>query len=186
MMYISIVLAAPFTIIRHADIALNLNRIKPDIEKKNGVRMKIEKMEISDYEEVYDMWFKTPGMGLNTIDDSEDGIRKFLDRNPSTCFIARENNRIAGVILSGHDGRRGYIHHTAVAEDSRFRGIGRALVEKAVEALREEGIHKVSFVVFKKNEDGNNFWKKLGFQERNDLVYRDKLISDQELIRIDT
>ena len=148
--------------------------------------MKIEKMLIDDYAEVYDLWINTPGMGLNTIDDSREGIEKYLKRNPETCFVAREKDRVIGVILSGHDGRRGYIHHTAVRTEYRHRGVGRALVEQAVSALSDEGIKKAAFVVFEKNTDGNNFWEKLSFKKRDDLVYRDKLITNDNLERIDT
>lgn len=148
--------------------------------------MIIDKFTIADYEEVYNLWINTPGMGLNNIDDSEEGIQKYLERNPNTCFVAKENDRILGVILAGHDGRRGYIHHTAVDTNYRKQGIGKSLVAKAIEALKEERIQKVAFVVFKKNQTGNIFWDKLGFKEREDLVYRNKVISDKELKRIDT
>lgn len=76
--------------------------------------MKIEKLTINDYSDVYQLWISTPEMGLNTIDDSREGIERYLERNPNTCFVARVDNKIVGVILCGHDGRRGYIHHTAV------------------------------------------------------------------------
>lgn len=148
--------------------------------------MIIDKFTITDYKEVYNLWINTPGMGLNNIDDSEEGIKKYLERNPNTCFVAKENNKILGVILAGHDGRRGYIHHTAVDTNYRKQGIGKSLVAKAIEALKEEGIQKVAFVVFKKNQTGNIFWDKLGFKEREDLVYRNKVISEKELNRIDT
>ncbi len=148
--------------------------------------MPIVKMKRSNYKDVYTLWINTPGMGLNTVDDSEKGIGKYIKRNPKTCFIAKESNKVIGVILSGHDGRRGFIHHTAVDCAYRNKGIGTALVNKAIEALKKEGIHKVGFVVFKKNELGNKFWEKLGFKIRKDLVYRNKVISDIELQRIET
>jgi len=148
--------------------------------------MNITIMTIKDYEGVYSLWINTPGMGLNNLDDSKEGIERYLKRNPTTCFIAQENNEIIGVILSGHDGRRGFIHHTAVAVSERNRGIGRSLVEKSLEALRKEGINKVALVVFDKNQIGNTFWEKIGFEKRNDLVYRNKVIAEREMERIDT
>ena len=148
--------------------------------------MQIVKMKISNYKDVYSLWVNTPGMGLNTVDDSKKGIGKYLKRNPKTCFIALESNKVIGVILSGHDGRRGFIHHTAVDCAYRNKGIGTALVNKALEALQKEGIHKVGFVVFKNNELGNKFWESIGFKKREDLVYRNKVISDVDLQRIDT
>ena len=147
--------------------------------------MQIHKMTIDDYDDVYCLWINTPGMGLNNLYDSRQGIDNFLKRNPNSCFVAMENAKLIGVILSGHDGRRGFIYHTAVDVSQRNNGVGRKLVEAALNALQEEGINKVAFVVFKKNEIGNAFWEKLGFGERTDLVYRNKGISNTEMIRLD-
>ena len=141
-------------------------------------------MKIEDYDAVYQLWVKTPGMGLNTTDDSREGIERYLRRNPTTCFVAEENGEIIGVILAGHDGRRGYLYHTAVSIDYRNKGIASALVDCAMEALQREGITKTALVVFTKNELGNGFWEKRGFLSRGDLVYRNKNII--ELSRIDT
>ena len=146
--------------------------------------MNIRIMEICDYENIYTLWLNTPNMGLNNLDDSKDGIAKYLERNPNTCFVAEEQGKLIGVILSGHDGRRGYIHHTAVAVDKQRRGVGTALVNAALNALEREGINKVALVVFEKNEKGNAFWEKQGFTKRSDLIYRNKAIAD--LTRIDT
>lgn len=146
--------------------------------------MKIRNMTIEDYDAVYDLWIHTPGMGLNTADDSREGIAAYLRRNPNTCFVAEEGDMLFGVILSGHDGRRGFIHHTAVRADIQRQGIGSALVSAALEALHAEGIRKVALVVFSRNEKGNAFWEKQGFTLREDLCYRNKAL--EEMIRIDT
>lgn len=146
--------------------------------------MEIRKMQCEDYEEVYGLWMSCAGMGLNNLDDSEVGISKFLQRNPDTCFVASISEKIVGVILVGSDGRRGYIYHTAVLPNYRSKGIARKLVEQSLNALKEIGIHKVALVVFEQNEAGNQFWEKLGFTMRNDLVYRNKTMT--EMIRIDT
>lgn len=141
-------------------------------------------MNIADYESVYDLWLRTPGMGLNDLDDSREGIGKYLKRNPSTCFVAEENGGIVGVIMAGHDGRRGFIYHTVVDVDYRKRGIGRQLVDCAMKALEAEGINKVALVAFSRNETGNRFWEQIGFDSRQDLTYRNRGI--HELKRIDT
>jgi ribosomal protein S18 acetylase RimI-like enzyme len=142
--------------------------------------MELSTMTIADYDEVFGLWKDTPGMGLNSLDDTKEGIEKYLKRNPATCFVARDHERLVGVILSGHDGRRGFIHHTAVEVSERKKGIGRKLVDRALDALKREGIHKVAFVVFKTNEIGNAFWERIGFEERKDLIYRNKVISNGE------
>ncbi len=137
-------------------------------------------MKIEDYEKVYDLWIHTEGMGLNTTDDSREGIAKYLLRNPNTCFVAEENGELVGVIMSGHDGRRGFIYHTTVKAEYRNRGIGKKLVDLVLDALKKEGIHKVALVAFEKNVLGNTFWEKVGFTVREDLVYRNKNIHELE------
>ena len=141
-------------------------------------------MTKDDYDAVYRVWYSTPGMGLNTVDDSREGIEKYLKRNPTTCFIALCEDIVIGVILSGHDGRRGYISHTAVLPEFRGNGIAKQLVNLAMAALEEEGIHKVALVAFEQNEIGNAFWEHIGFTAREDLGYRNKNI--HALPRVDT
>lgn len=158
--------------------AHKINRVQ------RGKGMEIRELTINDYEEIYELWMSTPGMGLNDIDDSREGIDKYLKRNPNTCFAAVVSGKIAGVILSGHDGRRGYISHTAVSIANRNKGIGSELVDTALKALKDEGIHKVALVVFKHNDIGNTFWERKGFTAREDLNYRNKALAD--LKRIDT
>jgi len=139
-------------------------------------------MTINDYEQAYDLWVKC-GNGLNDKDDSKEGIEKYLKRNPDTSFVATCDDMVIGVLLCGHDGRRGIIQHACVSPDYRRYGIGARLVELGLEALKKEGINKVLLVAFKKNEGGNTFWEKMGFTLRDDLNYRNKALT--ELVRID-
>lgn len=146
--------------------------------------MEIRLMRLEDYPLVYVLWRSCKGMGLNDLDDSQEGIARYLKRNPETCFVAQEGERIVGAILSGHDGRRGYIYHTAVHPDYRGKGIGTSLVEATMAALERCGINKAALVVFQRNQAGNAFWQRLGFTGREDLTYRNRSI--RELNRIDT
>jgi len=138
--------------------------------------MQIRKMLSSDFNRVYSLWLSTPGIGLNTIDDSEMGIKKYLLRNPDTCFVSEKGGEITGVILSGHDGRRGLIYHLAVKTSEREQGVGTTLLEYATEALKNEGINKVYIMVFKNNETGNAFWEERGFIIPEETIYRAKEI----------
>lgn len=150
----------------------------------SAFNIQIRKMTIGDYDAVYALWMSCPGMGLNNLDDSREGIDRFLKRNPETCFVAEDGAKIVGVIMSGSDGRRGFIYHTAVDSGYRNQGIGSRLVDTALTALREQGIHKAALVVFEKNAGGNAFWEKAGFTSREDLVYRNKALT--EMVRFDT
>jgi len=144
----------------------------------------IRPMTSDDHGGAYGLWANTPGMGLNDVDDSFDGIAKYLARNPKTCFVAEKASGVIGVILCGHDGRRGFIYHMAVAEHERMNGVGAALLESAVSALRREGVTKVGLFVKGNNASGNSFWEHAGFAARTDLVYRDAALV--ELKRLDT
>lgn len=144
----------------------------------------IRALTLEDYDAVYRLWMETPGMGLNDVDDSREGIARYLRRNPSTCFVAVEGQALTGVILCGHDGRRGYIHHMAVRACRQKQGIGSQLLEHALKALEQEGITKVALVVFERNEKGNAFWERKGFPAREDLIYRNRTL--RPLKRIDT
>ena len=110
-------------------------------------------------------------------------IEKYLKRNPNTSYVAVLDGKVVGVILCGHDGRRGIVQHACVSPDCRRMGIGKKLVDLALDALKKEGINKVLLVAFKKNEGGNAFWESQGFTIREDLNYRNKALT--ELIRID-
>jgi ribosomal protein S18 acetylase RimI-like enzyme len=126
---------------------------------------------MKDYDAVYQMWKRTPGVGLRTLDDSREGIEKFLKRNPNTNFIAIEEEHIIGVALSGHDGRRGFLYHTCVDERYRQKSIGSQLIDHVKMAMKEENITKLALVCFSDNRLGNHFWNKLGWIRRSDLNY---------------
>lgn len=141
-------------------------------------------MKIEDYDETWGLWVHTKEMALNNLDDSREGIRKFLKRNPSTCFVAREEKKIVGVILAGHDGRRGYIYHLAVLEEARRQKIATKLLNAALEGLKREGITEVAVLSKRSNKGGNLFWEEEKFGTREDLIYRSKNLI--EIYRIET
>ncbi|WP_250860982.1 GNAT family N-acetyltransferase [Oceanirhabdus seepicola] len=135
----------------------------------------LETMTIKSYAEIYDIWNDIPGIGISDA-DSEESITRYLERNPNSSFVYYDDNKIVGTILCGHDGRRGYIHHTCVLPEYRSQNIGKILVEKALEALKDEGINKCHLFVFYDNELGNAFWNKIGWKKRSDLLIYSKNI----------
>lgn len=135
--------------------------------------MEIRVMTTKDYDQVYSLWCGIKGFGIRTVDDSRQGVEKFIKRNPTTSVVAVDNGKVVGSILCGHDGRRGCFYHVCVAPAYRQHGIGHQMAEFAKEALRQEGICKVSLIAFKTNTLGNGFWRKLGWVFRDDLNYYD-------------
>lgn len=140
----------------------------------------IRAIVIDDYPQLLQLWKNIPHMGLRSLDDSRDGIERFLNRNPNTSFAAYEDGMLVGAILCGNDGRRGYIYHTAVLPAFRNRGIGSALVEAAVRALQAEGITRVCLNVMESNEQGKTFWTEKGWEKKEFLGFYSKSITDQE------
>lgn len=133
----------------------------------------IRVMTIEDYDGLYQLWNTIEGMGIRSIDDSREGIERFLKRNPTTSIVAEEDGKILGGILCGHDGRRGCFYHVCVAEEYRHRGIATKMAKTSMEALKKENINKVSLIAFRRNLAGNAFWKSIKWEERTDLNYYD-------------
>ncbi len=141
----------------------------------------VKQVTIDDYDSLLELWNSTEQSrrALNPVDDSREGIARYLKRNPSTCFAAVQGGRIIGVILTGHDGRRGIIHHMCVHPEFRRMGVAARLVSLAEGALKKEGIQKVFGLVFKDNEAGNLFWEKQGYSLRTNLNYRNKSLNEK-------
>lgn len=115
----------------------------------------IRVMTIDDYDGVYALWKKIKGFGIRSIDDSREGVERFLKRNPTTSVVAVEDGKVVGSILCGHDGRRGCLYHVCVDEAYRRHGIGKDMVVYAMKALQDEKINKVSLIAFTQNDIGN-------------------------------
>lgn len=143
--------------------------------------MKIRQMKIEDYEEVYHLWKRIRGFGIRSMDDSREGVERFLKRNPTTSVVAEENGKIVGAILCGHDGRRGCLYHVCVDEAYRRHGIGKAMVVKTMEALKEERINKVCLIAFTSNDVGNAFWNTIGWTKREDMNYYDFVLNAENI-----
>ena len=134
----------------------------------------------ADYDELFSLWnqVEQTKRALNSVDDTREGITRYMKRNPTTCFAATSEGKIVGAILTGHDGRRAIIHHLCVHPNFQRLGIARTLVEMAEAALKNEGIQKIFGLVFKDNETANSFWERMGYSLRTNLNYRNKSLND--------
>ena len=158
-------------------------------------------MTEEDYDAVYALWLTIDGFGIRSLDDSREGIVRFLRRNPGLSVVAveeaseyagkddnnpgaeRSGGEIVGAILCGEDGRRGCLYHVCVRRDHRRRGTGTGMVAYCMKALREAGINKVSLIAFTRNDVGNAFWKTIGWTKREDLHYYDFVLNEENITR---
>ncbi len=147
----------------------------------NTQNFSLRVMQIEDYENIYKLWMTIDGFGIRSIDDSFEGVERFIKRNPTTSVVAEADGKIVGAILCGHDGRRGCFYHVCVHKDYRKRGIGKAMAVFCMKALQEEKINKVSLIAFKSNVVGNTFWKSAGWTFREDLNYYDFTLNEKNI-----
>ena len=143
--------------------------------------MNIREMKIEDYDKVFALWKTIKGFGIRSVDDSREGIERFLKWNPGLSVVAEENGEIVGAILCGSDGRRGCLYHVCVHKDYRKHGIGKAMAVFCMKALQEEQINKVSLIAFTKNDVGNAFWRCIGWTKREDLNYYDFVLNQKNI-----
>lgn len=141
----------------------------------------IRVMTMDDFEAVHALWMEIHGFGIRSIDDSREGVERFIRRNPTTSMVAEAEGKIVGAILCGHDGRRGCLYHVCVHEAYRKHGIGQKLVGACVDALAAEHINKINLIAFKKNEVGNRFWQGLGWIFREDVNYYEYVTNEDNI-----
>ena len=137
---------------------------------------RFQPMEKGDLAEMIQFWQGMEGIGLSES-DSYSALSFYMQRNPGLSLVARNRDReLIGGVLCGHDGRRGYLHHLAVAPDYRRKGIGRALVERCLSSLRGLKILKCNVFLFNQNPEGEGFWKAMGWKGREDLVLLQRVL----------
>ena len=140
--------------------------------------IQIQEMSMDDFDEVYELWQSTPEIVLSDIDTHE-SIARFLERNPGFSYVARQAGSLVGVVLCSHDGRRGYLDHLAVRESHRMQGIGKALVIRCLYNLMRVGIRRSNLYIFEGNQEAIDFWKKIGWSPKLNMVLMSQPISPQ-------
>lgn len=125
-------------------------------------------MTIDDFDAVTSLWLASEGVGLNES-DSRECIESYLARNPGLSLVAEIETQIVAAVLCGHDGRRGFLNHLAVAHSHRGRGLGRRLVEACLAQLAPLGILKCNIYLYVDNDAGAAFWRRLGWRDRAEL-----------------
>ena len=143
--------------------------------------MRYRGMNLDDFEQVMALWQATDGVGLRDS-DSPEGIGFYLRHNPGLSFVAEQDGCVVGTIMAGHDGKRGYIQHLAVADSCRRQGIGRRLTELCLEALAAQGILKSHVHVYAYNDVGRRFWERFGWHQRDELVVYSFISGDNKNI----
>lgn len=129
-------------------------------------RYDLAAMRIEDYDDVVALWKTCAGLGRI---ETRDEIVRYLERNPGLSQVARWRGRLVAAVLAGHDGRRGYLYHLAVAPEHRRQGIARRIVDRCLELMAEIGLVRCGLQVYCANEAGLEFWRRADWSERSDV-----------------
>lgn len=130
--------------------------------------MKIELFTMRYYHEIIDLW-KRSGIEVSSS-DTRDEIAKMLKRNPDLFLIGKENEKVIAVVMGAFDGRRGYVHHLAIDPDYQKRGYGKMMMDELIEKFHTKKVHKVHLFIEKYNKEVADFYRKLGWEVRDDLI----------------
>jgi len=128
----------------------------------------IRPFKVNDIEAVLRLWASCEGLGRGP-GDSVEALSRFLERNPGLSLVAVDGKSIAAAVLCGHDARRGYIYHLAVAAEYRRQGLASALVRGCLSSLKAEGIERCQVFVQADNAVARKFWEAVGGKLRTDL-----------------
>ena len=142
--------------------------------------MQIENFKIEKYEEVLNLWKETSI--TITSSESEKEVERMVERNPNLCLVGKLDNKIIAVVFGGFDGRRGYVHHLAVAPAYQHKGYGKKLMDELMLKFKQMKVHKIHLFIEKYNRSVINFYKKLGWEIRDDLVMM-SFIPDENLYK---
>lgn len=115
-----------------------------------------------EIQEILEFWITNAENGSRPT-DSEAAVRALITKDPEALILAVDNDAIVGTVIAGWNGWRSGLFRLAVREDMRSQGIGRLLVERALERLRDIGVGRVDAMVLDDNERAHSAWESFGF-----------------------
>ena len=124
---------------------------------------------MNDYDAAIALWSGVEGVEI-CEGDSREEMAEYLQRNPGLSRVAEGDGKIVGVALCGHDGRRGWIYHLAVAPTHRRQKVGKLLLDACVERLRDAGLKRAIILVAGDNPGGQQFWLRNGWENINGAI----------------
>lgn len=91
---------------------------------------------------------------------------RFAKRGPNSDVLVGvdESGKIAGSVMVGHDGHRGWVYYVAAAPGARKQGVGRRMMDAAENWLRERNVPKMQLMIRETNTAVADFYGRLGYQ----------------------
>lgn len=141
--------------------------------------MQIRAFEAPDEEEVVALWSRC-GL-LRSWNDPRKDIARKQSVQRDLFLVAVVAGAIAGTLMAGYEGHRGWINYLAVDPSLRRRRIGRALMAEAELRLRQLGCPKINLQIRRGNREAIAFYERLGFREDLVVSFGKRLEHDESL-----
>ncbi|MHA1828082.1 MAG: GNAT family N-acetyltransferase, partial [Candidatus Heimdallarchaeaceae archaeon] len=112
--------------------------------------------------------------------DTKDQVERILRRNPDLFLVGKEEGKIVAVVIGAWDGRRAYVHHLAVDPSHQRKGYGKELMLELHKRFLEQDFHKAHLFIEIDNDGVIEFYKKLGWFVRDDLMMMSYIPKEHE------
>jgi len=123
--------------------------------------------EPSDIAEILEFWTDHAENNSRPTDSSE-ALLGLIVRDPEALILAIENDEIVGTVIAGWNGWRCCLYRLAVRQDKRKQGIGKLLVDQAIERFRTFGGSRIDAMILDENETAHKAWASYGFNAQDD------------------
>lgn len=110
--------------------------------------------------------------------DPRKDVRRKLAVRPDLFLVGVVGGEVAGTVMVGYDGHRGWINYLAVAPEHRRRGLGRLLMAEAERLLAREGCPKINLQVRADNQAVVAFYRRIGYAEDAVVSLGKRLVED--------
>jgi len=141
--------------------------------------MEFKKLKFGDYDSIIEVW-KRSGLPIKKLGrDGRENIQEQMKDDHLLFLGAFENNKLIGVIIVNHEGRKGWINRLAVLPEFQKKGVASKLIEYGENWLREKGIKIYATLIEDYNDSSKKLFKKRGYVFHRDIFYFSKRESDE-------
>jgi ribosomal protein S18 acetylase RimI-like enzyme len=134
---------------------------------------------MSDYERIVALWEAAGLSHRPNGRDTREAFARQLESGLQTAIgVENEAGELVGVVLTTHDGRKGWINRLAVHPDYRRQGLGRRLIREAEQVLHNQGLHIIAALIEHENAASLALFQQAGYADYSGMHYVTKREND--------